>query len=412
MSPAAKRTPLQALPRKHGILALGSLVIAAMLWLSLVHWVFKLPDAYTASPTGGVSPLASELAARQLHLWKDDESRRAELGRMRRSNSEWDFMGRSFLVWSLGEIGMRDPSRKSECLAVMDRIIVETLKLEAEHGFYFFLMPYAKAAPFVQTPARSLFVDSEIALMLGTRRLLEERPDFKPLMTARVDGMVERIRSSPAWVVESYPDECWLFDHAVALAAIRVADHLDGSDHSEFFRAWIAGAKARLTHPATGLLVSSCTTGAQALDGPEGSSIWMAAHCLRLVDGEFARDQYRRARQELGAAFAGFAWSREWPRSWTNPADVDSGAVIPILNASAGGSGLAFVGAASFNDRAFYQQLWTSVEFAGFPRRKQGQLRYCASNQVGDAVMLYAAVLGPVWERVLGGTDSHHGKVR
>jgi hypothetical protein len=38
--------------------------------------------------------------------------------------------------------------------------------------------------------------------------------------------------------------------------------------------------------------------------------------------------------------------------------------------------------------------------FAACPSRRGGRLRYCASNQVGDAALLYAAVLGPVWEKV------------
>ena len=166
-----------------------------------------------------------------------------------------------------------------------------------------------------------------------------------------------------------------------------------------------------LVHPATGLLVSSFTTTGQHLDGPEGSSIWMTAHCLRLIDEDFALDQYRRARRELGATLCGFGWSREWPQSWTGPRDIDSGMVIPVLGVSAGGSGLAFIGAASFGDADFLQQLHTTLEFAAFPRREQGRLKYCASNQVGDAVMLYSTVLGPVWQRVKEGKVQSHAKV-
>ena len=127
-----------------------------------------------------------------------------------------------------------------------------------------------------------------------------------------------------------------------------------------------------------------------------------AAHCLRLIDEEFARDQYNRARKELGRDLLGFAWSREWPVSWRGPTDVDSGAVIPVLEISAGGSGLAFIGASSFRDENFLQQLHTTLDFAAFPLTRQGRLKYCASNQVGDAVMLYASVLGPAWDKSKG----------
>lgn len=75
--------------------------------------------------------------------------------------------------------------------------------------------------------------------------------------------------------------------------------------------------------------------------------------------------------------------------------------VIPGLKVSAGGSGLAFIGAASFGDDEFVQALARTLNFAAFPSRRDGTLKYCASNQVGDAAMLYAAVLGPLWEKVL-----------
>jgi len=41
----------------------------------------------------------------------------------------------------------------------------------------------------------------------------------------------------------------------------------------------------------------------------------------------------------------------------------------------------------------------TSLNAAGFPVRKNGTLRYQASNPVGDAVLLYALVQGPLWEK-------------
>jgi hypothetical protein len=44
--------------------------------------------------------------------------------------------------------------------------------------------------------------------------------------------------------------------------------------------------------------------------------------------------------------------------------------------------------------------LSTTVDMAGFPSRKNGRLKYCASNQVGDAAILYATVLGPLWEGI------------
>ena len=37
----------------------------------------------------------------------------------------------------------------------------------------------------------------------------------------------------------------------------------------------------------------------------------------------------------------------------------------------------------------------------GFPMEQNQQLQFQASNPVGDAVLLYELVEGPIWERVL-----------
>ena len=124
----------------------------------------------------------------------------------------------------------------------------------------------------------------------------------------------------------------------------------------------------------------------------------MAAHCLQLVDEEFACDQYQRAKKELAGSFLGFGYAREWPHSYLGPADVDSGPVI--LGISPASSGLGFMGAAAFNDTDYCRELLTSLRFGGFPLETEGRLQFCASNQVGDAVLMYAAVMGPVWDKV------------
>ncbi len=393
--------------RGRVLAALACLLLAAAVWLPVLHLLFRDDVAYYYVPSDvpgrHVPPHALALAMRHMRLWMDTEVRAEEVVKMRVRNAEWDFMGRSFLVWSLTNLALRQPDAKEAALVVIDRIIEETLLLEEEHGHYHFLLPYAHDMPFVEQPARSLFVDGEIALMLGCRRILEEKEEYRPLLTERVDLMIDRMEQSPVLSAESYPDECWTFCNTVALAAIKVADYLDGTDHSEFCRRWIETAKERLIDPETGMLVSSYATTGMHRDGPEGSSIWLVAHMLQVVDEEFALDQYFRARQALARNVLGFGYSREWPPSWQGPQDVDSGPVIPVLGISPSASGLAFVGAASFGDAKLISSLGTSLRFGGFPIAEDDGLRYAAGNQVGDAVLLYAGVLGPVWDRVMAG---------
>ena len=319
---------------KRILAGLAALLIAGVIWVPCLHWFFASSASEFHAPAG-LSSQARRLAARHLELWTEPQLRERELRKMRASNAEWDFMGRSFLVWSLANMGLREPASSQVYLRTMDQITDETLRLEKQEGMFFFLMPYAKDRRYAAQPAHSLFLDGEIALMLASRRMLEEKPEYKPLLTERVNAIVERLQQSPHLMLESYPEECWMFDHVVALDAVRMADYLDGSDHAALIREWLAMARKKLTHRESGLLVSSFTPDGQVLDGPEGSTIWMVAHGLQLLDEDFARDQYQRARKELGATTLGFSYAHEWPAGCDGTPDIDSGPIIPVFNISA-----------------------------------------------------------------------------
>jgi hypothetical protein len=282
----------------------------------------------------------------------------------------------------------------------MDRIIDDTERMVERRGILYFLMDYAKGTNFVQRPVRSIFIDGEVALMMGARRLVREHERYRARMIDLADVTANRMAAAPVRSCESYPNECWMFCNAVALAAIRMHEVLDGDDHSNLRREWVDTARKKLIHAETGLLCSSYTYDGRVVDGPEGSTIWMVAHCLQLVDEGFARDQYERAKRELGRRFVGFAWAAEWPKSWVGPMDVDSGPVIPMIDVSAGSSGQAFIAAASFDDTDYYHDLATTLMFAGFPFVEDGRMRFCAANQVGDAVILYSTVCGPLWDEI------------
>ncbi len=374
-----------------------SVVLASCLWLITVHHVYSPGSSLEPDPSG-VPPRAQELAKRHLALWSDERLRANEQVRMRASNAEWDFMGRSFLAWSFANLALRQPAEAPRYLKAIDAIIDETLKLEAERGMHHFLMPYSRRAPFVMQPERSQFLDGEIALMLAHRLLIAPREDYRSELVRRVEAMTARMEQSPVLSAESYPDECWTFCNTVALAAIRGSDAVTGSDHSELARRWVEVAREKLVEPETGLLIASYTVRGEHLDKAEGSSIWLSASMLQLVDEPFAREQYKLARKQLGHDLLGFGWAREWPAGAKEQVDVDSGPIVPWLEVSAGSSGLAFVGAASFGDSAWNRELHTTLNFAGFPTRDESGLRFAASNQVGDAVVLYALSLGPAFD--------------
>jgi hypothetical protein len=341
------------------------------------------------------------LLARHLQIWSEPALRQKELAKMQEQNPEWDFMSRTYLVLALANIALADETYRKQGLEIIDTIIDNTIRLESEQGLHHFLMEYSREDAWVMQPIRSQFIDGEIALMLAARRFVEEKRAYRSLLDKRVAIMIERMEQSPVLCAESYPDECWIFCNTIALAAIRLADLLDGTDHSAFITAWLDTARHRLLDSQTGMLISAFGVNGSPLPagpGAEGTSIWMTAHMLQIISPQFAADQFMRARHHFFRMFLGFGYSREWPVKGERFPDIDSGPIVPIFGASTAASGLAFIAAAGFNDQDMFQALLTSLQLAGFPEEKEHQLYYRASNPLGDAVLLYALVEGPLWQ--------------
>jgi hypothetical protein len=140
---------------------------------------------------------------------------------MRVNNPEWDFMGRTFLALSLANMAEREPAQRARYLAVIDRIVADTIRLERERGHPYFLMGYANSRPWVAQPPRSLFVDGEIALMIAARCLVEDRPEYHAPLAERVRVMTERMKANPKTLsAESYVLAWFAFALLAPIAAL------------------------------------------------------------------------------------------------------------------------------------------------------------------------------------------------
>jgi hypothetical protein len=258
---------------------------------------------------------------------------------------------------------------------------------------------------FVDPEARSVFVDGELLMMIAARDLVSPREDLDD-DARNLETSIERaMRRSPTMSAESYPNEAWTFCNTTALAAMAMFDRArprdDGGDHRALAKDWVLRAKAVLLDEKTGMLVSSFTRDGRVKDGPEGSTIFMTATNLLFFDDAFARDQWKRARSELGSTLLGFGFAHEWPKSSANAQpDIDSGPIVPFLNASAGASGFAVLGASAFGDDAYRDALVASLELVAMPRDDDQGRHYLASNRVGDAVLFDALTFGPLLRRM------------
>ncbi|MBX2801832.1 MAG: hypothetical protein KTR31_29405 [Myxococcales bacterium] len=373
--------------------------------MAILRWLLPLPllPVFALAAYVAMGPSAEERATtlleEQATLWEDPELRRATTAALRYGNPEWDFMRRTFLVLSLVDRSLAHPEEADRWLPLVDSVIDDTVAVEAASGHGVFLLPYWRARPFRDPEGRSLFVDGEIALMLGARRFVRDDPALAAAHQERVAQMVAAFYRSPAALPESYPDEAWLFCVTNALVAIHLADVLDGTDHSAVIRSWLARTPS-LMEPVSGLLGSEFTWSGEMLDGPEGSSLWLVAINLLLLDETLAEEQYTKARSDLMRAPLGFGYAREWGSGWQGPVDIDSGPIVPILNASPSSSGFALMAARAFDDERSFRALARSLRAADLLQVVDPRFAQLASNPMGDVVLLHATTFGPLWQAV------------
>jgi hypothetical protein len=363
--------------------------------IALVLELVVLAPLVDAWGTTSAPQVRARLLDAQLQMVEDESEWARVRADLRATNPEWDLMHRMYLALALAEQAMEHRDSDGRLRAAIDRIGRRTADDAARRGQATFLLPYVHDGEFRDPSGRSLFVDGEIALVLAVDELLSPTPEGSEDLRVRIDAIVAQMERGPVMSAESYPDECWTFCNTTALAAIRVSDRVLGRDHDDFTKRWVATAKRELVDAETGLLVSSFRWDGTVLDGPEGSSVWMAAHSLALVDPEFARAQYDAARELLAREAFGFGWSREWPN--TGSIDVDSGPVVPLVGASPGASGLALVGATAFGDDELRDGLLRSLELFAFPIDDDRGRRYAAATAIGDAVVLRALSHGALW---------------
>jgi len=144
--------------RKEALRTFVALLAAVCIWTPNMHHLFLRP-ASCYRPAHGNSELALELAAAQTQIWSNPKVRVPELRRLRACNPEWDFMSRTYLVLSLANMALRDHSYLRSACRNMDVVLDDTLHLEREKGFGYFLLPYGQGGGWTIKPPRSIFVD-------------------------------------------------------------------------------------------------------------------------------------------------------------------------------------------------------------------------------------------------------------
>ena len=166
-----------------------------------------------------------------------------------------------------------------------------------------------------------------------------------------MESLAREIEASPHGLIDDYPGECFPSDVIAALAAIRRADTLLGTDHAEFCRRALRGFQGAMVDARTGLPPYMADSKEGQIVEIRGSTSQWACAWAPSIWPDMAQDWYQAFETGFWQRRWGAAGFREFPRDqsrreWTF--DVDAG---PILGGFALATTAFSIGAARVNGR-------------------------------------------------------------
>jgi len=181
---------------------------------------------------------------------------------------------------------------------------------------------------------------------------------YEELLRSQVESLSSELDQSPYGLLDDYPAQCYPVDILPAIAAIRRADMVLGTDHADFADRAIRGFQETRLDKYTGLpayFVDSKT--GHAKDSARGVGLSFMLIWAPELWPETAREWYAKYEEQFwqqGRWFAGF---REYPKDvdvgWFALDDVDAGPVVGGFGAAASAFGIGAARAMGRFDHAY-----------------------------------------------------------
>jgi hypothetical protein len=234
-----------------------------------------------------------------------------------------------------------------------------------------------------------------ISALTSYQKLLGEKT-HEELLRGQAGSLADELDKSSHGLLDDYPGQCYPVDIVPAIAAIRQADTVLGTDHSQFVARAVRGFEGVALDRHTGLpayVVDSKTGVAQGSARGVGLSFMLtwAPQLWR----ETSQDWYAKYEQQFwqeGLFSAGF---REHPKDinvgWINMGDVDAGPIIAGYGVGACAFGIGATRAMGDIDHAY--KLGTQALIASWPLPNGTLLMPRALSSISDAPYLGEAAM-------------------
>ena len=322
------------------------------------------------------------------------------------SGTEWPVFGSVFYLWateSLQEAFEENPKLASSAPKEYARRAIEAAAVLVADPNHASWVKQHWGDDYLKR--ENLFYRMLLISGLTSYQKLSGSSRYEELLRSQVESLAKELDESPHGLLDDYPGQCYPVDIVPAIAAIRRADAVLGTDHSEFVARSIRGFQGQSLDQMTSLpaYVVDSKTG-QAKDSARGVGLSFMLIWAPELWPETAHDWYGKYEAQFwqqGRWMAGF---REFPKDIDIDrfvfADVDAGPVINGYGAAACAFGL---GAARAMGRFDHASVLAAQAIVGSWPLPNGTLlgpralsNFSDAPYLGEAAVLYALTRRPV----------------
>lgn len=232
-----------------------------------------------------------------------------------------------------------------------------------------------------------------LAMILEAHRLLGGHdPELAALETKVIAALTTKLRNAPSGLLPTYPNETYVADNSVVLAALALSDvgRASTKPHAQLLKTTLSTWRATLLDKSTGVLVFS-----PAHPRARASGAALSAMMMWWVDETFAKEQSKAIAAHFDDDVFGLFGAVCEFENCIGEGDVDSGPLV--RGASPSATGFAIALAKRSGDAQWLGRLLGTAEWAGLGFSWNGKRRYAFAPLVGDAVVL-AAKSARAWD--------------
>ncbi len=310
--------------------------------------------------------------------------------------SESMLLTMAFSSYALTNMALSDPKYREMAAAYIDRAVQKSLQPRIpQHFSLHFRIPIGgdiwEVEPLLRSPHNVLY-KGHLNLMMGAYTLISGDKKYASEQALLTETLTEDFLSDPTHHLQSYTGNRWPADNVVALASLRLYDHLYGTDHSSVFGAWKEWSREFMMDKH-GLLYSHIDQDTRLPDEePRGCAIAYSIPFIHLFDPAFATDLYDSFKRTMQHGFIGIPFFRESMRDGYHT-NVDSGPIL--LDRGTVASAFAIGAAKISGDARTFRRLSYAAEALTLPYETTRSKGYFANISLGEAVLLYGRTLKP-----------------